>query len=109
MIAALRGPLAAGLLVSSLVLSLVLPMFLPMAAKAALPPSWQRVRAFQAVVEAAARVLGNRPVDAVERLADERFLVRAGDSGVAVRLAIRPRAEPGPQLFDAIPGTPDCP
>lgn len=97
MIAALRGPLAAVLLI------------LPMAALAALPPSWQRVREFQAVVEAAARVLGNRPVDAVERVDGDRFLVRAVGCRVTVRLVFRPRAEPGPQLFEAIPDTPDCP
>ncbi|MFB0491129.1 hypothetical protein ABIE45_003715 [Methylobacterium sp. OAE515] len=97
MIATLRGALAAILLI------------LPMAALAALPPSWQRVRAFQAVVEAAARILGNRPIDAVERVVGDRFLVRAGDCRVTVRLVIRHRAEPGPQLFDAIPDTPDCP
>ncbi|KAA0116672.1 hypothetical protein CIW48_27445 [Methylobacterium sp. P1-11] len=97
MIAALRWPLAAGLL------------FSPMAALAALPPSWQRVREFQAVVEAAARVLGKRPVEAVERLDGDRFLVRAGGCRVTVRLVFRFRAEPGPRAFDAIPATPDCP
>jgi hypothetical protein len=96
MIGAMRGPLTAILLI------------LPMAALAALPPSWQRVRAFQAVVEAAARVLGNRPVDAVERVDGEHFRVRAGECRVTVRLVVRPRAEPGPLLFDAIPDTPDC-
>ncbi|AWN38931.1 hypothetical protein [Methylobacterium radiodurans] len=96
MMAASRGPLAAALLL------------LPVAALAALPPSWPRVHAFQAVVEAAARVLGNRPIDAVERADGERFLVRAGDCRVAVRLVVRAGAEPGPQLFDAIPDAPDC-
>lgn len=96
MIGAMRGPLTAILLI------------LPMAARAALPPSRQRVRAFQAVVEAAARVLGNRIIDAVERVEGEHFRVRAGDCRVTVRLVVRPRADPGPQLFDAIPETPDC-
>lgn len=82
---------------------------LPTTARAALPPSWQRVREVQAVAEAAARVLGSRPIDAVERVDGERYRVRAGDCRVTVRVVVRPRAQPGPQAFDAIPDAPDCP
>lgn len=97
MIASLRGPLAAGLLL------------LPTTALAALPPVWKRVREFQAVVEAAARVLGPHPIEMVERVDGERYRVRAGACRVTIRLVFRPRAEPGPQAFDAVPDTPDCP
>ncbi|MGU3538042.1 hypothetical protein [Methylobacterium sp. A54F] len=102
MLVPLRRPLtAAGLL--------LLPLLQPPAALAALPPSWERVRAFQAVLEAAARVLGDRPIDAVERTEDGRFHVRAGGCRVAVRLVDRPRAGPGPRAFEAVPDAPDCP
>ncbi|MDP4022879.1 hypothetical protein Q8W71_09620 [Methylobacterium sp. NEAU 140] len=81
----------------------------PGTASAAVPPDWQRVRAFQGVLDAAARVLDGRPVDAVERLDPGRYRVRAGPCTVTVRVVPRPRAEPGPQNFDALPDRPDCP
>ncbi|WCS28404.1 hypothetical protein LOK46_31265 (plasmid) [Methylobacterium sp. NMS14P] len=82
---------------------------LPTTAQAALPPSWQRVREVQAVAEAAARVLGSRPIDAVERVDEARYRVRAVECRVMVRLVARSRTQPGPQAFDAVPDVPDCP
>lgn len=85
-----------------------LVVLLPLGATAALPPRWQRLREFQAVAEEAARVLGDRPIDAVERIDATHFLVRAGGCRVTVRLVPRPRSEPGPQAFDAAADRPAC-
>jgi hypothetical protein len=59
-------------------------------------------------MEAAAKALEGRPIDAVERLDAARFRVRAGPCRLEVRIFHHPRQNPGPQLFEAIPGEPDC-
>ncbi|MEH3144603.1 MAG: hypothetical protein PGN34_04475 [Methylobacterium frigidaeris] len=77
-------------------------------ARSALAPAWQRLREFQSVLEEAVKALDGRPLDAVERLDAARFRVRAGPCRLEVRIVYHPRQNPGPQLFTAIPGRPDC-
>ncbi|WP_082482267.1 hypothetical protein [Methylobacterium sp. Leaf123] len=77
-------------------------------ARSALPPSWQRFHELQKVLEVAAKALEGHPIDVVERLDTDRFLVRAGPCRLEVRIVDHPRAYPGPRMFDAIPGEPDC-
>ncbi|WP_298959210.1 hypothetical protein [uncultured Methylobacterium sp.] len=84
----------------------LLPLATP--ARGALAPSWQRLNEFRSVLDEAARVLDGRPIDAVERLDGARFLVRAGPCRLEVRIVHHPRQDPGPQLFAALPGRPDC-
>ncbi|ACK83429.1 hypothetical protein [Methylorubrum extorquens] len=88
--------------------ALLVGMILATPARSALAPTWQRLREFQRVLEEAAKALEGRPIDAVERLDPARFRVRAGPCRLEVRIVHHPRQNPGPQLFEAIPGEPDC-
>jgi len=88
--------------------ALLVGVILATPARSALAPTWQRLREFQRVLEEAAKALEGRPIDAVERLDAARFRVRAGPCRLEVRIVHHPRQNPSPQLFEAIPGEPDC-
>jgi len=77
-------------------------------AQAALPPAWQRVAEFNAVITAAAKAFGQTPIDAVERLDEHRYRVRAGGCSLDVRVRPRARSSPGPQEVEATPGPISC-
>jgi len=77
-------------------------------AKAALPPAWQRVGEFNAVITAAARALGDAPIEAVERLDANRYRVRSEGCSLLVRIRPAARSRPGPQEVVATPGPISC-
>lgn len=81
------------------------------AAQAALPPQHQRAREFTAVIGEATRALGGQPIDAVERLTEFEYRVRAGPCLLEVRIAFPPPTNdpvPGPRMFSVTPGKPRC-
>lgn len=80
-------------------------------AMAALAPEYQRLREFGQVTEAAARLLADKPIDAVERISAVLYKVRAGPCHLFVRVVFEPRSDPvpGPQQFKVIPGVVTCP
>ena len=100
--------MTAGRPVAPVMAALILGLALATPARGALAPTWQRLREFQSVLEAAAKALEGRPIDAIERLDADRFLVRAGPCRLEVRIVPRSRPDPGPQPFTAEPGLPDC-
>jgi hypothetical protein len=74
------------------------------AASAALPPYWQRKAEIQAIVDsdAIAGVLESRgPIDAVERVGNDRYRVRAGACALDVLIVddASAAAMPGPRKF----------
>lgn len=77
-------------------------------AQAALPPAWQRVAEFNAVITAAAQALGQTPIEEVERLDEHRYRVRAGACSLEVRIRLKSRSSPGPQEVEATPGPISC-
>ncbi|MCE4223013.1 hypothetical protein HCU64_04555 [Methylobacterium sp. C25] len=78
-------------------------------AGAALAPEWQRVREFHSVVDEGARLLGGRPIEAIERLDGGAYRVRGGGCEVVVKIVPLPQQMPGPQAFSLAPGKLSCP
>ncbi len=79
-------------------------------AHAALPPQFQRAKELAAVVEAAAGVLGIRPIESVQRLDVDLYRVQTETCVLDVRIEDLP-TQPGlvgPRKFRAVPGEPDC-
>lgn len=77
-------------------------------AQAALPPAWQRVTEFNAVIMAAAKAFGETPIEEVERLDESRYRVRAGGCSLEVRIRPKARSSPGPQEVEATSGAISC-
>ncbi|MCR5856864.1 hypothetical protein [Mesorhizobium sp. J428] len=80
------------------------------AAQAALPPQFQRAKELTAVVDAAAGVLGIRPIESVQRLDIDLYRVQTETCVLDVRIDDLP-TQPGlvgPRKFKAVPGEPDC-
>lgn len=80
------------------------------AAQAALPPQFQRAKELTAVVDAAAGVLGMRPIESVQRLDVDLYRVQTETCVLDVRIEDLP-TQPGlvgPRKFKAVPGEPDC-
>lgn len=76
--------------------------------RAALPPGWQRVAEFNAVITVAAKAFGQTPIEEVERLDERRYRVRAGGCLLEVRIRPKARSSPGPQEVEATPGPISC-
>jgi hypothetical protein len=77
-------------------------------AQAAVPPAWQRVGEFTAVITVAAKAFGEAPIDEVERVDENRYQVRAGACSLEVRVRPKARSKPGPQTVEATPGPISC-
>lgn len=86
--------------------------------RAALPPWQERAREIAAILdspEVRERLGGAaaRPVEAVERLGEDRWRVRSADCAVEVRVVDAPgrggaAARPGPRAFDLRVGRAEC-
>lgn len=83
-------------------------LFLAGESRAALPSAWQRAAEFTAVIAAAAKALGEAPIEEVERLDENRYRVRAGACSLEVRTRPKARSSPGPQDVEATPGPISC-
>jgi hypothetical protein len=75
-----------------------------MAASAALPPYWQRKAEIDAITDSsdvARRLERHGPIDAIERVGDDRYRVRAGGCSLEVFVVDDTSGEqmPGPRKF----------
>ena len=79
-------------------------------AQAVLAPNYQRLAELQAVLDIAAAVLNSEPIDAVERVSPDEYVVRAGPCVLTVRIIDTPTNPEliGPRQFKAEPGKPKC-
>ena len=77
--------------------------------RAALPPDAQRARELTEIISAAARVLA-LPIDAIERVADDRYRIRAGSCTLEAAIESTARREDpdGPVRFEVRLGAPTC-
>ena len=79
-------------------------------AEAALPPQYERAREFAAVIDEATRQFGSQPIDAVERLTENEYRVRAGPCVVDIRIVVptEPGSAPGPRAISVVAAEPRC-
>jgi hypothetical protein len=90
-------------------IALLATVLLAAPAEAALAPEWQRLRELHRVIDESARLLGGRPIDAVERLEGGGYRVRAGGCELIVTIVPMKQEMPGPQAFSLAPGKLTCP
>lgn len=80
-------------------------------ARAALPPYWQRLGEIRAILESndIARKLEERPIDSIERPADDLYRVKAGPCTIDIRIVDDPQPPmPGPRRYHIEVGEPAC-
>ena len=72
-------------------------------AAAALPPEYQRLAELEAILQSpdVSSRLMEAPIDAIERVGEDIYSVRAGECALEVRIVDDPSAEPmpGPRAF----------
>ena len=85
------------------------------AAQAALPPYWQRLREFQAILDSndLSDKLRGQPIDRIDRPGDDLYRIKAGSCTLDVRIVDDPApssgpAMPGPRRFHIETGDPAC-
>ena len=76
--------------------------------RAALEPVWQRAAEFSTVIMTAAKAFGQKPIDAIERVDEYRYRVRAGACSLEVHLSPKARSHPGPQMIEPTAGPVSC-
>lgn len=84
-------------------------------ARAALPPYWQRLREFQAILDSneLSEKLQGHPIDRIERPADDLYRIQAGPCTLDIRIVDDPAAStkpamPGPRNFHIEAGKAAC-
>lgn len=85
------------------------------AARAALPPYWQRLRELQAILDSneLSEKLQGHPIDRIERPGDDLYRVQAGPCTLDIRIVDDPAsstkpAMPGPRNFHIEAGKAAC-
>lgn len=93
-----------------MVLSVMVVAAFATTADAALPPQFQRAKELTAVIDAAAGVLGARPIESVYRVEDDLYRVETAGCVLDVRIEglPMPQGMVGPRRFKAVPGEPEC-
>jgi hypothetical protein len=84
-------------------------------AQAALPPYWQRLREFQAILDSneLAQKLRDTPIDRIERPSGDLYRIHAGPCTLDIRIVDDPTDStqppmPGPRRFRMEAGEPAC-